>query len=138
MGIEPTSLAWEARVIAIIRRPQSQRFYRVFWGLGSGVSWSLASKMAWLGGGAVASPGGGRPGSASFGHSTSAHRSPTIVGTAVDWTAVSREAHELALRHGPTAHVFALKLADQAQAAGDFNAARFWRAVSQSIATRTG
>lgn len=59
-------------------------------------------------------------------------------GTAVDWTEVSREAHELALRHGPTAHVFALKLADQAQAAGDFDAARFWRAVSQSIATRTG
>ena len=24
MGIEPTSLAWEARVMAIIRRPQSQ------------------------------------------------------------------------------------------------------------------
>ncbi len=28
MGIEPTSLAWEARVMAIIRRPQEGRFYR--------------------------------------------------------------------------------------------------------------
>lgn len=34
MGIEPTSLAWEARVMAIIRRPQRPRFYRVFGGLG--------------------------------------------------------------------------------------------------------
>lgn len=42
MGIEPTSLAWEARVIAIIRRPQRQRLYRGFGGLGSGVSRSLA------------------------------------------------------------------------------------------------
>lgn len=35
MGIEPTSLAWEARVIAIIRRPRRQRFYRVLGGLES-------------------------------------------------------------------------------------------------------
>ena len=27
MGIEPTSLAWEAKVMAIIRRPQEARFY---------------------------------------------------------------------------------------------------------------
>lgn len=60
MGIEPTSLAWEARVIAIIRRPRRPRFYRVFWGLGSGVSRPLVSKLAWLGGGAVASTGGVR------------------------------------------------------------------------------
>jgi hypothetical protein len=33
MGIEPTSLAWEARVIAIIRRPQSAPFYAVSGGL---------------------------------------------------------------------------------------------------------
>ena len=30
MGIEPTSLAWEARVMAIIRRPQSTQFYKGF------------------------------------------------------------------------------------------------------------
>lgn len=29
MGIEPTSPAWEAGVIAIIRRPQNASFYRV-------------------------------------------------------------------------------------------------------------
>ncbi len=34
MGIEPTSLAWEARVIAIIRRPQSAPFYAVSADLG--------------------------------------------------------------------------------------------------------
>lgn len=27
MGIEPTSVAWEATVMAIIRRPQRARFY---------------------------------------------------------------------------------------------------------------
>lgn len=42
MGIEPTSLAWEARVMAIIRRPQSQQFYRVFGGLGMASFWMLA------------------------------------------------------------------------------------------------
>jgi hypothetical protein len=50
MGIEPTSPAWEAGVIAIIRRPQSTLFYRVFGGLGSGLDWMLA----WLYGEAVA------------------------------------------------------------------------------------
>lgn len=34
MGIEPTSSAWEAEVMAIIRRPQSLRFYRGFGGDG--------------------------------------------------------------------------------------------------------
>ncbi len=28
MGIEPTSPAWEAEVMAIIRRPQNAQFYR--------------------------------------------------------------------------------------------------------------
>lgn len=28
MGIEPTSSAWEAEVMAIIRRPQNWQFYR--------------------------------------------------------------------------------------------------------------
>lgn len=28
MGIEPTSLAWEAKVIAIIRRPRNRDFMR--------------------------------------------------------------------------------------------------------------
>lgn len=30
MGIEPTSSAWEAEVMAIIRRPQNAQFYRGF------------------------------------------------------------------------------------------------------------
>jgi hypothetical protein len=33
MGIEPTSSAWEAEVMAIIRRPQSAPFYADFAGL---------------------------------------------------------------------------------------------------------
>lgn len=37
MGIEPTSSAWEAEVMAIIRRPQSLRFYRGFGGDGKWV-----------------------------------------------------------------------------------------------------
>lgn len=37
MGIEPTSSAWEAEVIAIIRRPQNWRFYRGLGGDGKRV-----------------------------------------------------------------------------------------------------
>ncbi len=57
MGIEPTSLAWEARVITIIRRPQRPRLYRDFGGLGASSFWTRASELAWLTRGAVASPG---------------------------------------------------------------------------------
>lgn len=55
MGIEPTSSAWEAEVMAIIRRPQNGGLYRDFCGLGSGVVWMLAAKLGWLRDGAVAS-----------------------------------------------------------------------------------
>jgi hypothetical protein len=56
----------------------------------------------------------------------------------VDWIVVSREAHELALRHGRTAHIDAARLADKAESAGDVKAARFWRAVSRSLMSRLG
>ena len=55
MGIEPTSSAWEAEVMAIIRRPQNAQFYRVWVGMASVGFWLLASKLAWLDAGAVAS-----------------------------------------------------------------------------------
>lgn len=54
----------------------------------------------------------------------------------IDWIEVSREGHELEQRHGRNAHVVAARLADKAEAAGDEMAARFWRAVSSSIAPR--
>jgi hypothetical protein len=54
----------------------------------------------------------------------------------VDWIEVSREGHELALRHGRMAYVFAASLADEAGSAGDFKAVRFWRAVAKSLAPR--
>ncbi|WP_152601665.1 MULTISPECIES: hypothetical protein [Burkholderia] len=55
----------------------------------------------------------------------------------LDWVEVSREAHELALRHGRAAHIFAAGLADKAESTDDFKAAQFWRAVSRSLAPRT-
>lgn len=54
MGIEPTSSAWEAEVMAIIRRPQNWRFYRDWGGDGKGVVWGggIETGMArcWSGG----------------------------------------------------------------------------------------
>ena len=41
MGVEPTSLAWEARVIAVIRRPQRAQSYRGLSDLWSGATWRL-------------------------------------------------------------------------------------------------
>lgn len=58
--------------------------------------------------------------------------------TMVDWIEVSREAHELALRHGRTAHIDAARLAEKAQSAGDVKTAQFWRAVSRSLTSRLG
>jgi len=55
---------------------------------------------------------------------------------AVDWVEVSREAHELTLRHGHNAHNFAAGLAKKAGAVGDLEGARFWEAVSSSLAPR--
>jgi hypothetical protein len=53
-----------------------------------------------------------------------------------DWVEVSREAHELAVRHGRAAHIFAASLADKAESTDDFKAAQFWRAVSRSLTPR--
>lgn len=62
MGIEPTSSAWEAEVMAIIRRPQNEQFYR-----GSGGN----GKREVLGGGSETGTArcwrGGVADSASFG-----------------------------------------------------------------------
>lgn len=55
MGIEPTSSAWEAEVMAIIRRPRNWRFYRDWGGDGKGWFGAVASKLAWPDAGAVAS-----------------------------------------------------------------------------------
>jgi len=54
----------------------------------------------------------------------------------IDWVEVSRAEFELEQRHGRFAHVFAAKLADEADAAKDRKAAIFWRAVASSIAPR--
>ncbi|WP_218001757.1 hypothetical protein [Paraburkholderia acidipaludis] len=57
---------------------------------------------------------------------------------AVDWIKVSREAHEIAMRHGRTAHIYAAMLAEKAQSAGDIKTAQFWQAVSRSLTSRLG
>lgn len=54
----------------------------------------------------------------------------------IDWVEVGRESSELSRRHGWNAHVFAEGLADKAEAAGDPDAARFWRAVYESVRPR--
>jgi hypothetical protein len=57
---------------------------------------------------------------------------------AVDWIEVSREAHEISMRHGRTAHIYAAMLAEKAQSAGDIKTAQFWQAVSRSLTSRLG
>lgn len=54
----------------------------------------------------------------------------------IDWVEVSREAHELTLRHGRAAHILAARLADKAESTDDVNAAQFWRAVARSLTQR--
>jgi hypothetical protein len=54
----------------------------------------------------------------------------------VDWVEVDREAHELSLRHGWNAHVFAAGFASKAAAAGDQIAAEFWCAVIATLTPR--
>lgn len=56
-GGEKRAGAWEARVIAIIRRPQSAQFYRVFGGKGKGVVLDAGSETGVAGWGAMASRG---------------------------------------------------------------------------------
>lgn len=59
MGIEPTSSAWEAEVMAIIRRPQNGGLYREVGGEGKGDqagarAGSFAAREVLVGGGRVA------------------------------------------------------------------------------------
>jgi hypothetical protein len=61
---------------------------------------------------------------------------PNATKPEIDWVEVSREAHELSLRHGRDAHIFASRMAEKAEAAGDIKAAQFWQAVSGSVAPR--
>lgn len=54
----------------------------------------------------------------------------------VNWDEVAREAHELSLRHGWNAHIYAAKLAEKAESVGDLESAQFWKAVSSSLTPR--
>jgi hypothetical protein len=56
--------------------------------------------------------------------------------TEADWLEVSRTAHQLALDHGQSAHVYAAKLAREAAKEGKLQEAEFWRAVSASLTPR--
>jgi hypothetical protein len=54
----------------------------------------------------------------------------------VDGVEVSRQSHELELRHGQNAYAYAARLAEAAQRKGERAAAAFWRAVSRTLAPR--
>ncbi len=54
----------------------------------------------------------------------------------VDWTEVSRTAHELGLRHGRNASEYAAKLAREAELEGKAEEREFWKAVSASLRPR--
>ena len=54
----------------------------------------------------------------------------------VDYVEVEREAHQLSLSHGPTAHLYAMRLAETAEENGDVAGGQFWRAVYASIRPR--
>lgn len=54
-----------------------------------------------------------------------------------DYVKVGRESHELKLRHGRDAHMYALRLTEQAKDAGDTGAAAFWYAVNRALEPRT-
>lgn len=58
------------------------------------------------------------------------------VPAAVDYIEVGRESHELVLRHGRDAHMYALRLSEQAKDAGDAGAAAFWYAVHSVLVPR--
>ena len=55
---------------------------------------------------------------------------------AVDYTEVSRKAHELGNAHGRNAHKYAAKLAADALAEGQTEEHAFWKAVEASLTTR--
>lgn len=56
--------------------------------------------------------------------------------TEEDWVEVSREAHELSLRHGPNAYEYAARLASAALREGKIQESEFWRAVHAALKPR--
>jgi len=54
----------------------------------------------------------------------------------LDFVEVSREAHQLAESLGTRAHFSALRLAEKADANGELDAAKFWRAVYGTLRPR--
>jgi hypothetical protein len=56
--------------------------------------------------------------------------------SAVDYVEVSRTAYQLALDHGLNAHLYADKLAREANAAGKPDEAEFWKAVFVTLRPR--
>jgi len=54
----------------------------------------------------------------------------------VDFAEVSRTAHQLALDHSHSAHLYAAKLSREAGAAGRQDEAEFWKAVSAALTPR--
>jgi hypothetical protein len=56
--------------------------------------------------------------------------------SAVDYVEVSRTAHQLVLDHGPTAYLYAAKLASKANTEGKPDEADFWNAVSAALTPR--
>ena len=56
----------------------------------------------------------------------------------VDFAEVSRTAHQLALDHGHSAHLYAAKLSREAGAAGRQDDAEFWGALARAMLAREG
>jgi hypothetical protein len=56
--------------------------------------------------------------------------------TEQDWIEVSRQAHELSLRHGWNAHEYAARLAAAALIDGKPDESEFWRSVEASLTPR--
>ncbi len=54
----------------------------------------------------------------------------------VDYREVSRTVHQLVLDHGVSAHLYASRLANEAEAEGMTDEAAFWSAVAASVAPR--
>lgn len=51
------------------------------------------------------------------------------VANTIDYVEVDREAYRLSLSHGPTAHLYAMRLAETAERNKEFEVGQFWRAV---------
>jgi hypothetical protein len=54
----------------------------------------------------------------------------------VDYVEVARTAHQLSADHGRSAHLYAAKLAEKAEAEGKLDEAAFWKAVSAALTPR--